>query len=233
MELTLIPAPTTQPNDLPGILNMLTLDDGSTFGHFNTSHIINSPTNRKRFNESKLQELAASVKKKGVVQPILIRPLPATEGQRQMYELIAGERRWRAAIIAGIAHIPALCRDLSDHDVIELQILEAQRQRELLHAENERIADAMTSVRVATFRKLRERARTGLTVHMLRKLAKALILDWGIESLPVDAIGDLYPFERDKETICAYIDQADTTTVQLLIMDLIGRRPQCQRILHR
>ena len=75
MELSLIPAPTTLPNDLPGILNMLTLDDGSTFGHFNTSHIINSPTNRKRFNESKLKELAASVKEKGVVQPILIRPL--------------------------------------------------------------------------------------------------------------------------------------------------------------
>jgi ParB/RepB/Spo0J family partition protein len=522
MELTLIPAPTTQPNDLPGILNMLKLDDGSTFGHFNTSHIVNSPTNRKRFNESKLKELAASVKEKGVVQPILIRPLLKAEGKPQMYELIAGERRWRAAIMAGIVHVPAICRELSDHDAIELQILEnlqredphpleeaegyerlmmthgytadqlaerlkksrsyiygrlklcalslevrepflddqisastalliaripvpelqnkalqeilkpaygdepmsyraaaahiakrytldledapfdikdakllsaagscakcpkltgnqpviyadaksanvctdpdcfeekkaahyqriivvankrgipilegddawkirsnawtgstnlvigathlstfdrvapitgmsgfirdlmstdelpkptkyikesngdvlpvytreevqaalekkglceteevrearlaaeeadpskkappsarekqeeAQRQRELAHAENERVADAMTSARVATYRKLRAKAQSGLTVNMLRELAKTLILDWGIDlSLPVDAIGDLYSFERDKEATCAYIDQADSTTVQLLIMDLI------------
>jgi ParB/RepB/Spo0J family partition protein len=131
-ELTLIPAPELTPNGLAAVLNEQLLDDGSAFGHYNVTHLVNSPTNRKRFNPQKLQELSASIREKGVAQPILIRPAPAGEDGLQRYEIIAGERRWRGSILAERTHIPALCRKLSDHDAAELQILE-NLQREDPH----------------------------------------------------------------------------------------------------
>ena len=58
-----------------------------------------------------LEELAASIKAQGVVQPIVVRPIDApAAGEPQRYEIIAGERRWRAAQIAGLADIPAVIR---------------------------------------------------------------------------------------------------------------------------
>lgn len=131
-QLSLIAAPLLVPSGLPVVLNEQKLDDGSSFGHYNVTHLVNSPTNRKRFSQEKLEQLAASIKEKGVAQPILIRPLPVGADGITRFEIIAGERRWRASVIAGAARIPALCRDLSDHDAIELQILE-NLQREDPH----------------------------------------------------------------------------------------------------
>lgn len=94
-----------------------------------------SPTNpRKRFDAAKLAELAESIKKHGVMQPILARPNPEhREGNgRPLYEIVAGERRWRASQLAGRAHILALVRDLSDVEALELQLLE-NIEREDLH----------------------------------------------------------------------------------------------------
>ena len=78
-----------------------------------------SPTNpRKTFDEQKLQELAASIKGKGLLQEVTVRP----KGER--YELVFGERRWRASKIAGLTEIDVKVRDLNDAQVIELQIIE-------------------------------------------------------------------------------------------------------------
>ncbi|MGH8290037.1 MAG: ParB/RepB/Spo0J family partition protein [Steroidobacteraceae bacterium] len=80
-----------------------------------------------------LEELAASIKAQGVVQPIVVRPLgPPAPGQSQRYEIIAGERRWRAAQIAGLAQIPAVIRRIPDEAAIAVALIE-NIQRESLN----------------------------------------------------------------------------------------------------
>jgi ParB family chromosome partitioning protein len=80
-----------------------------------------------------LEELAASIKAQGVVQPIVVRPIAAAAaGESQRYEIIAGERRWRAAQIAGLARIPAVIRRIPDEAAIAVALIE-NIQRESLN----------------------------------------------------------------------------------------------------
>ncbi|MEM7057402.1 MAG: ParB/RepB/Spo0J family partition protein [Pseudomonadota bacterium] len=76
---------------------------------------------RKSFNDKDLKELAASIREHGVIQPVVIRPNPTAKGT---YQIVAGERRWRAAQLAGIHVLPAIIRDLDDREVLELGIVE-------------------------------------------------------------------------------------------------------------
>jgi ParB family chromosome partitioning protein len=80
-----------------------------------------------------LEELAASIRAQGVVQPIVVRPIDApAAGESQRYEIIAGERRWRAAQIAGLADIPAVIRRIPDEAAIAVALIE-NIQRESLN----------------------------------------------------------------------------------------------------
>lgn len=83
---------------------------------------------RRYINEQDLQELAASIEKHGVMQPIVIRP---TEDEKHPYEIIAGERRWRAAQLAGLTEVPAIVRDLSDQVAIALALIENIQRQDL------------------------------------------------------------------------------------------------------
>ncbi|MCN4143651.1 MAG: ParB/RepB/Spo0J family partition protein [Thiohalomonas sp.] len=79
-----------------------------------------------------LEELANSIKAQGVVQPIIIRPVgDAAANDEQKYEIIAGERRWRAAQMAGLADIPAVIRDVSDQAAIAMALIENIQREEL------------------------------------------------------------------------------------------------------
>lgn len=91
---------------------------------------------RRNFSEAEIAELAASIREKGVLQPILVRPSPKAHGE---LEIVAGERRWRAAQKAGIAAIPVLVRELNDLQVLEIAIVE-NVQREDLNALEEALA---------------------------------------------------------------------------------------------
>lgn len=82
-----------------------------------------------------LEELAASIKAQGVVQPVVVRPLPV--GGR--FELIAGERRWRAAQLAGLAALPAVIKDIPDRAVMSIALIE-NIQREQLNPVEEALA---------------------------------------------------------------------------------------------
>ncbi len=88
---------------------------------------------RRHFSDAEIAELEASIRDKGVLQPILVRPSPKTEGD---YEIVAGERRWRAAQRAGLTAIPALVRALNDGRALEIAIVE-NVQREDLNAMEE------------------------------------------------------------------------------------------------
>ena len=82
-----------------------------------------SKTNPRRFfDEAKLAELADNIRQHGVLQPILLRPLP--EGEADTYELVAGTRRYRASKLAKRESIPATVRELTDAQGLELQVIE-------------------------------------------------------------------------------------------------------------
>lgn len=83
---------------------------------------------RRFIGEQDLQELAASIKKHGVMQPIVVRPI---ENDETPYEIIAGERRWRAAQLAGLTEIPAIVRDLTDQVAIALALIENIQRQDL------------------------------------------------------------------------------------------------------
>ncbi len=83
---------------------------------------------RRHFDADHLQELTDSIREKGVLQPLVVRP---ADGER--YQIVAGERRWRAAQAAGLHQIPAIVRELTDTEVLELAIIE-NIQREDLNA---------------------------------------------------------------------------------------------------
>ena len=86
---------------------------------------------RVDMRQESLEDLAASIRSQGVVQPIVVRPIGKT-GPVQRYEIVAGERRWRAAQMAGLGEIPALVRDVADEDAIEMALIE-NIQRENLN----------------------------------------------------------------------------------------------------
>ncbi|WP_158759665.1 ParB/RepB/Spo0J family partition protein [Paraburkholderia acidiphila] len=89
-----------------------------------------SPTNpRKRFPEADLAELTESVRKHGVVQPLLVRPWP--DDDTGLFEIVCGERRFRAANTAGLTEIPVLVRDLNDDEVLHIQIVENLQRKDL------------------------------------------------------------------------------------------------------
>ncbi|MGA9658191.1 MAG: ParB/RepB/Spo0J family partition protein [Asticcacaulis sp.] len=83
---------------------------------------------RRLFNETEIEELAASIREKGILQPILVRSAP---GQSGHYQIIAGERRWRAAQKAGLHTVPVIIREMDDLDVLEIGIIENVQRTDL------------------------------------------------------------------------------------------------------
>lgn len=109
---------------------------------------------RRDFQPEALQELAASIRAKGVIQPLIVRAIPGSD----RFEIVAGERRWRAAQLAQLHELPVILRDFSDSEVIEVAIIE-NIQRADLNAIEEALA----------FRQLMDRFG-----HTQEKLAEAL-----------------------------------------------------------
>ena len=120
---------------------------------------------RREFAEDALQELAASIKAQGLIQPIVVRPRP-----QGGYELIAGERRWRAAQMAGLVRIPAVIKDVSDEQASAMALIEniqredlnpleeafaLQRLKDEFELTQQQVADAVGKSRVAVTNLLR------------------------------------------------------------------------------
>ncbi len=83
---------------------------------------------RRRFDEAELESLAESIRERGILQPLLVRP--ATSGAAG-YEIVAGERRWRAAQRAGLHEVPAVVRELSDQETLEFALIENLQRADL------------------------------------------------------------------------------------------------------
>ncbi|MFD1697512.1 ParB/RepB/Spo0J family partition protein [Roseibium aestuarii] len=92
-------------------------------------HLVPNPRNpRKTFADKDLEDLSESLRAKGIIQPILVRP---AAGQADRFEIIAGERRWRAAQKAGLHEAPIVIRDVTDQEALELAIIENVQRADL------------------------------------------------------------------------------------------------------
>lgn len=134
-----------------------------------------SPTNpRKRFDPAKLQELADSIATKGLISPVVLRPLTGTR-----YELVVGERRYRASKLAGRTTILALVRTLTDREVAELQ-LEENGQREEGTREAVRLARRRAPVRATRLPGSERERAFRLVVQLLDQAVDDMVHDRGI-----------------------------------------------------
>ncbi|HEY5007548.1 MAG TPA: ParB/RepB/Spo0J family partition protein [Caulobacteraceae bacterium] len=88
----------------------------------------NAQQPRVDFNSDELAVLAESIRDKGILQPILVRPSPERPGE---YQIVAGERRWRAAQVAGLATVPVVLRELDDLEMLEIAIVENVQRADL------------------------------------------------------------------------------------------------------
>ncbi len=101
-------------------------DDGDSVKYIKIHDImpnVNQP--RKTFNEDKIEELAASIKEHGIIQPIVVRK------HKKGYEIVAGERRWRAAMKAELSQVPCLIRELDDEQNMLIAIIENMQREDL------------------------------------------------------------------------------------------------------
>ncbi len=103
-------------------------EEGRALRHVPIEHLEANPNNpRKQFKEEDLEDLARSVRDKGLLQPIVVRP----RRDGSTYEIVAGERRWRAAQRAGVHDVPVLIRDLTDGEAVELALIENIQRSDL------------------------------------------------------------------------------------------------------
>ena len=138
---------------------------------------------RTKMDDSSLQELAASIRKQGLMQPILVRPI-----ERDRYEIIAGERRWRAAKIAGLGEVPVLVREVPDSSALAMSLVENIQREDLNPLEeaggvqrlvgefkltHQEAADAIGRSRTATTNLLR--------LLNLQKAVQTLVFDGELE----------------------------------------------------
>ncbi len=106
--------------------------DGSGVLSVELDQIVSSPLQpRRHFDSGRLQELAQAIRSQGVIEPLVVRPAPSVDGAAARYELVAGERRWRAARIAGLSVVPIVVRELDDHAALEMSLVENLMREDL------------------------------------------------------------------------------------------------------
>jgi ParB family chromosome partitioning protein len=168
---------------LAAILTVAPREEGDELRVVPVDQVIPNPNQpRVRFDEDALAALAGSLKARGMLQPVLVRPLPS--GQ---YELIAGERRWRAAQLADIGEIPALVRGQGDAESLELALIENMVREDLNPVEEARACAALVEELGMT------REEVGLRVGRSRVAVSNLLrlLDLPDEALQLIELGAL------------------------------------------
>ena len=161
---------------------------------------------RKQFDESKLQELADSIKEKGILEPLIVRKV--AEG----YELIVGERRWRAAQKAGLKEVPILVKEAEDREALELSLIENLQREDLNPLEEaeglKRLIEEGISQEALATRIGKDRTTLSNTLRLLKLPSEVRnqLLQNRITSGHARAILSLEAKEKQKE-LCALIIQ--------------------------
>jgi ParB family chromosome partitioning protein len=129
---------------------------------------------RKRFDDERLRELADSILAQGIIQPIVVTPLPLSAGAGQArYQIIAGERRWRAAQLAGLRSVPVVVRDTPEAERLELALVENLQRADLDPIEEARAYEALIELHGYTHADLarrvgKERSTVANTLRLLK-----------------------------------------------------------------
>jgi len=134
---------------------------------------------RADMREDTLDDLAESIRRQGVIQPVVVRPIVSTGGE-QRYEIIAGERRWRAAQRAGLTQVPAVIRHVPDEAAVAMALIENIQREDLNPLEQARAFDRLVREFQLTHQQVAEavgRSRTGIT-----NLLRLLELDAGVQA---------------------------------------------------
>jgi ParB family chromosome partitioning protein len=127
---------------------------------------------RREIHQEPLEELAASIKANGVIQPIIVRPLPAGGAGAAKYEIVAGERRWQAARLAGLTDILVIVRELTDKEAMAVSLIENIQREQLTAAEEARALKRLTEEFALTHAEVAEsvgRSRAGVS-NLIRLL---------------------------------------------------------------
>ena len=174
--------------ELKGLRNLLGLDSllaESKTAEFVKENIFHLPVNflatgkyqpRTVMDDASLQELATSIKSQGIILPLLVRKIDA-----EKFEIIAGERRWRAAMIAGLKTVPAIIRDIPDQTACAFALIE-NIQRESLNAIDEAVAfERLISEFFLTHEEIAE--RVGRSRSTVTNLIRLLGLDEEVKEL--------------------------------------------------
>ena len=171
---------------------------------------------RLAFDEATLQELAASIREHGVLQPILVRP--NDEGG---YQLIAGERRWRASQAAGLATIPALVEEIDDDTALEISIIENLQREDLSPLDEAAMYDRMVREHGYSVRKLAQKMGKdkGYLENRLR-LADAPPEVRELVSLRKDSLSHAYELmkvsdPKKRKRLAAQVAKGELTLVKL------------------
>ncbi|HJP90130.1 MAG TPA: ParB/RepB/Spo0J family partition protein [Candidatus Limnocylindrales bacterium] len=179
---------------------------------------------RLAFNQESLDELAASVREHGVLQPILVRPLD--EGG---FQLIAGERRWRASKAAGLATIPALVEDIDDDTALEISIIENLQREDLSPLDEASMYDRMVREHGYSVRRLAQKLGKdkGYLENRLR-LADAPEEVRELVSLRKDTLSHAYELmkvedPKKRKRLAAQVARGELTLIRL--RDKIEGRP--------
>src|SRR4051794_5766515 len=178
------------------------------------------------FNQETLDELAASIREHGVLQPILVRPLGPNN-----YQLIAGERRWRASRLAGLETIPALIEEIDDDTALEISIIENLQREDISPLDEAAMYDRMVREHGYSIRKLADKLGKdkGYVENRLR-LADAPVEVRELVSLRKDTLSHAYELmkvddPKKRRRLADQVARGELTLIKL--RDKIeGRRPR-------
>lgn len=118
---------------IQGTSNTVSGPTGSALSMLSIDRLSPNPNQpRQEFSQKEIRELASSIRRSGMIQPILVRPIePLKSSSFQEYQIVAGERRWRAAKEAGLISVPAIIKELNERDTLELGIIENVQRQDL------------------------------------------------------------------------------------------------------
>ncbi len=136
---------------------------------------------RRRFDKAGLNELALSIRQKGIVQPILLRPNPDKPSR---YQLVAGERRWRAAQLAKIHQVPAIIRELTDAECYEIALIENIQRNDLSVIEESQAYQKLLETNCYTQEQLSD--IIGKSRSHVANLLRLLLLPPSVQNLLLD-----------------------------------------------
>ena len=183
---------------------------------------------RKRFDEDALQELADSIKQYGVIQPLIL------QKRDRFYEIIAGERRWRAARIAGLKEVPAIIKDYSPQEVVEIALIE-NIQREDLNP----IEEAQTYYRLIQEFELKQdevaervsKSRAAVTNSMrllkLDERVQQMLIDEMLSNGHARALLAIENKDKQYNTACKIFDEKlSVRETEKLMKQIVNEKPE-------